>query len=211
LRSRDRFWDQLDILGTFVLANLLWVIMSVPLITMPLATVGLFQIASKRVRGKEPEFFQDFFSAMRRYWAQSMVIGLIDALAGGIVVMNLSILVTMDSTNPLAVLSWCTTLFVGLVLLLANLYIWSLLVVVEEPVSQIIKISLKLVVVHPLWSLGVLIAASLPFVVGLVLPLAVLLFASISLSALIINRGTWHIIRRYLSEDELRSLETNHT
>jgi uncharacterized membrane protein YesL len=185
--------------------------MSVPLITMPLATVGLFQIASKRVRGKEPEFFQDFFSAMRRYWAQSMVIGLIDALAGGIIVMNLSILVTMDLANPLAVLSWCTTLFAGMILLLANLYVWSLLVVIEEPVSQIIKISLKLVVVHPLWSLGVLVAASLPFVVGLVLPLAVLLFASISLSSLIINRGTWHIIRRYLSEDELRSLETNHT
>ena len=205
--QRDRFWEQLDIWGTFALTNLFWIVVSIPLLTMPLATAGLFQVMSKWARGKQPEFFHDFFGAMRRYWASALMIGLLDVLVGGMVLINLRISATMAATDPLALGSRSAALFTGWVLLLANLYIWSLLVLVEESLWQIIRMALKLVLAHPLWSSGVLIAAGIPFLVSLVLPVMVMLFATISLSAWIINRGTWRVIRRYLPEDEVNALE----
>ena len=208
--QRDRFWEQLDLVSTFALTNLFWIVVSIPLITMPLATVGLFQVMSKWVRGKQPEFFQDFFGAIRQHWASAFMIGLIDVVGGGIVWVNLRILAMMDGANAIAIVSRSTTVLAGLVLLLANLYMWSLLVVAELPLRRIVKMSFQLVLAHPLWSSRVLLAAIIPFLVSLVLPTIVMLFGTVSLSAWIINRGTWHIIRRYLPEDELDNLETKH-
>ena len=210
MRQRDRFWEQLDLVSTFALTSLFWIFVSIPLITMPLATVGLFQVMSKWVRGKQPEFFQDFFGAIRQHWASAFMIGLIDVVGGGIVWVNLRILAMMDGANAIAIVSRSTTGLAGLVLLLANLYMWSLLVVAELPLRRIVKMSFQLVLAHPLWSSRVLLAAIIPFLVSLVLPTIVMLFGTVSLSAWIINRGTWHIIRRYLPEDELDNLETKH-
>src|SRR5690606_26695545 len=120
---------------------------------------------------------------------------------------NLSILIRMDLSNWIAALSFSITLFTGIGLVLVNLYVWSLLVVVDESVVQIFRMSVKLAVAHPLWSLGILAGAIVPFIIGYVLPLVVLLFFTVSMSAWIVNRGTWKIIRQYLTEAELSQLE----
>ncbi|HEX2907050.1 MAG TPA: YesL family protein, partial [Phototrophicaceae bacterium] len=64
----DDFREHLDKWSMFILANLLWALLSIPLITFPAATAGLFATMSRWVRGKPPELFQEFFGGMRRYW-----------------------------------------------------------------------------------------------------------------------------------------------
>lgn len=204
-------FDQFDKWSSFVLANLLWSVLSIPLITLPAATAGLFAVMSLRVRGKQPELFQEFFGAMRRLWRKATVVALADLLIGGLIVLNAFIFPLMDLSSPLVFLSRSVTLFVGLALLLTNLYVWSLMVLFEDMgLKQLAETSFKLVFAHPLWSMGVLVAALVPVVISLVFPQVVFLVFTISCFVLIVNMGTWRIIRRYTPEDELQRLEARH-
>ncbi len=194
--------------STFFLANLAWLVLAIPLVTIPLGTVGLFQVMSLWVRGKQPEFFTDFFSAIRRLWWKASLVGLIDLAVAALVYANMLILNQMELLNPLALLSRSVTLFVALLLLLVNLYVWSLLVISELSLRRIIELSFKLAFAHPLRSIGILIGALLPPVFALALPVFVWLLGLISLSVLIVNWGTWQVIRRYIPEAELAEYES---
>jgi uncharacterized membrane protein YesL len=197
------FFDQLDRWGTFILANLLWVFMTLPIVTIPAATAGLFAVISKGVRGKRSQVFQDFFEAVRQHWRTSTLLGLLDAAVVALIMLNWSIFPLMEMSNPLAILSRSMTVFAGVMLLAVNLYAWSLLALLDMPLKMLLKTSLQLVFLHPLWSIGLMIAAALPIVLSLViLPGAVIVLFTFSCSAYIVNWGAWRIIRQRLSEDE---------
>ena len=129
--------------ASFVLANLLWSMFLIPVITIPAATAGLFSVMSKRVRGQQHELFQEFFGAMRRLWQKATVVALVDLLLGGLLVINLSIFPMMSATDVLGIISRSVTLFVGLMAVLVNVYLWSLMVVFERPLKQLFELSYK--------------------------------------------------------------------
>src|SRR5690349_4403507 len=102
--------EVLDRISSFALANLFWVLLSLPIVTLPAATAGLFAATSPWVRGKNGELFHDFFEGMRQYWWKSTVIALIDLSVGALVVVNLSIFRMMNMSQPLTVISQGVTL-----------------------------------------------------------------------------------------------------
>src|SRR5512145_3349267 len=207
-RELDDFWEHLDRWSIFILANLLWAIFSIPVITFPAATAGLFATMSLWSRGKTPELFREFFGAMRRYWITSSLIVILDLVVGGLLVVNLSIFPLMEITNPVVFLSRGVTLFVGVVLVLVNLYVWPLLVTFDLPLRQLLPIALKLGMAHPLVSLGILLLVGLPVGISLVLPVGIFVFATFSASIFLWNWGTWRVIRRYVSDDNRQKFES---
>src|SRR5258708_35686948 len=122
--------------ASFVLANLLWSIFVIPVVTIPAATAGLFSVMSKRVRGQQHELFAEFFGSMRRLWLKATIVALVDLLLGGLLVVNLSIFPMMSANDVLGIISRSVTLFVGLLAVLVNLYVWSLMVMIEQPLRQ---------------------------------------------------------------------------
>lgn len=209
----DSLMEQLERWGTFVLSNLAWVLFAIPIITIPLGTVGIFQVMSMWVRGKQPEFFKDFFLAIRHLWLRAMIVGFLDAITGGLILANIQILSMMEFTSLLAIASRTVTLFGVLLLLMVNLYVWSLLVVAELSLRRILEMSFKLVFTHPFETILILIGGLLPVLLNifLMLPVLITMFVTISLSVLIINKGTWRVIRRYIPEGELQEYEAAST
>ncbi len=199
--ERAELAEQAEKWGALILANILWAILSIPLITMPAATAGLFNYMSARVRGLQPDFFRVFFEGMRLYWRKATVIGLIDALVGGLVILNVSIFPYMDfRADPIAFLSRSVTIFAALALLLINLYAWSLMVILPAlTIRQILVNAAMFVFTHPLWSIVVLIAAVLPVVISLFLPRGMFVIATASACVLIVCMGTWRVIRQHLT------------
>jgi hypothetical protein len=61
----------------------------------------------------------------------------------------------------------------------------------------------QLVFAYPLWSVGVLLAACVPVVISLLLPMGVFMLATAAATALIITAGTWRVMRRHLSESDV--------
>lgn len=199
-KERAELAEHAEAWGTFVLANIVWAILSIPLVTLPAVTAGLFAFLSARARGEQPNFFQTFFEGIRQHWRKATLLALIDVCVGGMIGANTLILSHMNvSTDPIAFLSRSVTLFAALALLLINLYAWHLMVLLENlTVRQIMTSSVKLVFTHPLWSLGILIAASLPFLISFLLPQGIFVIATASIVTWIICKGTWIIIRQHL-------------
>jgi uncharacterized membrane protein YesL len=188
---------------TFALANLFWVLLCIPVVTIPAATAGLFATLTPWARGKSSEVFSDFFGGMRQYWRKASLVGVVDALIGILVVVNFLAFRVMDMSNPIAVLSRSITLFIALIAIMVNLYLWPMMVSFDMPLRQLVANAVRLVFVHPLWSLFMVIVAVLPLVASLVLPAALVIFATISTMALLVSKAAWRIIRRYVPEEEV--------
>ncbi len=70
-------------LGIFLVANLLWLISSLPLITMPAAAGGLFYLMSRVIadeRDLDPDeaTISDFWVGFRSYWKKFSLLGFLD-------------------------------------------------------------------------------------------------------------------------------------
>lgn len=197
--DREEIGGELEKWASFMLANLLWAIFSLPLVTLPAATAGLFVVMSKRTRGEPVELFSEFFGGMRRLWLKATVLAVISGVAGGFLVFNLTILARMDMADMLALAARSMTIFAGVALVLTNLYAWSLLVLVDLPLKALIEGSVRLVFSYPLWSLGVLAAAMVPVGISLLLPMGVFLLATASACVWLITAGTWRVIKRHVT------------
>jgi uncharacterized membrane protein YesL len=203
--DRDRnaeFFDLLDRASTFILANLLWVAVSIPLVTMPVATAGLFAVMTRWARGTRPNVFSDFFSAVRQHWRKATVVGVLDVLVGGLVYVNFLAFQRMDMSHPVAIVSRSMTVFVTLAAIMVNLYLWPLMVTFDAmPVRRLLENSVRLVFAHPLWSFWMLVLALVPLVVSLFLPGAALVLATFSTIAFLVSKAAWRVIRRYAPEE----------
>jgi uncharacterized membrane protein YesL len=197
----------LDRLATFLMANLLWLGLSVLIVPMPLATVGLFATLAPWVRGRDVELFGTFFGTIRRQWLKSMVIGLADAILAALLIVNFRALDMMDIN---AVMLWfvrSVNIFIGVTLVLMNLYIWPLLVLFDLPLRRLFDLSWRLAFAHPFWSFLIMVAASVPLLLGLVVPPVFMVLVIFSTIALIVNWGAWRIIRKYATPEELADLD----
>ncbi len=199
--------DLLDRVSGFALANLLWVLLSLPIVTLPAATAGLFAATSPWARGKTGDLFRDFFDGMRQCWFKSTVVVVLDLAVGGLVAINLTIFRMMNLSQPLTVMSQSAMLCVALLIVMVNLYIWPLMVLFNMPLNQLFLASLQMVFAYPWRSLLLLLAGLVPLLLGLVLPAAVMIIVSVSASALLINWGAWRVIRLFIAAEDLAKLE----
>ncbi len=199
--------EQAEKWASFILANLLWCLFVIPLITIPAATAGTFALLAAWSRDQYTAPFETFFGTMRRLWRKATLIGLIDLALGGLVAANLSIVGMMNPFEVMATLARGVSLFVALALLLVNLYVWPLLVLSELPIRALIETSIRLMFLHPFRSIGVLLLAAVPVGISLLLPRAFFRIVTVSTCALIITRGTWPVIRQHVPESALTHRE----
>lgn len=198
--------ELIDKATTFILVNMLWMVMAALIITLPPATAGLFATLTPWVRGQQSEPFRDFFGAMRRYALQSLVIVVADATIGLLVWLNFGILGQMGTSAP-ALLSLSATLFVTLSTVAANLYLWPLLVSVDDvPLGQLVRVAVRLVLLHPAWSIFASLIALLPLVVSLAVPGFVMLLLTFSTCALLASWGAWRVLRDFVDNRTLKGI-----
>ena len=184
--------DLLDKISILVLANLLWIVVSLPLVTCPIATVGLFGVIGPLARGQMPELLPSFFSSIRQHWVSAMLLALVDLIFLAGIALYLSVLGGL----PIELV-----LVIGLAAMIVNLYVFPLLTTFELPFSTTIIMSVRLALGHLFWSLMVTIASLFPYVVSLVFP-AFLMIGAFSSSVLIASWGTWQVMKRYSTEHE---------
>lgn len=201
--ERAELAEQAERYASFVLANLLWALVSIPLVTLPAATAGLCAVMLGRVRGTGGDLFPTFFGAARRHWQKATLLMLLNLVGGGLVAANLAIFPFMDlSADPFAFWARSVTLFVAAALLLVNLYAWPLLVLLEESsLKTVLENAVRLVFAHPLWSALMLVVVAAIVVVSLLLPRGVFVLATASACAWVICWGAWRVIRGHLADD----------
>ncbi len=207
--GRTHWRDELDHWSTPVFGNLLWVILSIPVVTMPLALVGLLAVMFRWFDGQYPNVFAVFFGTIRRTWLKCYAVAAIDIVIGGFVFLNLLIFQLMDMTDVLAFLSRSMTLFVAILLVLVNIYVWTLLAVWDAPLKRILRISVQLVFAQPLWSVIIAVAVISPLIFSTTMPAIVFMVATGAVMAYIACRGTWFVVTKYIPPHQFAWLELN--
>ncbi|MDQ0338660.1 putative membrane protein YesL [Caldalkalibacillus uzonensis] len=65
------FKDKLDTVTDFWFLNLLWLLLCLPIITLPPATFALFHVLYQWVTGRRIGVSRSFFQGVKQYWIQS--------------------------------------------------------------------------------------------------------------------------------------------
>lgn len=201
--SDTALWAWLDRASSFAIVNLLWVVCSLPIITLPIATAGLVAVHTDWVREKDREALGRFFAVMRQMIVKATLIGLGTGVGLLLVGINLLVLPQMGLPSGIIIFSVGITVGVAWVILATNLYLWPLLSIYEDAaLIPLITVAAQLAFSHVVWSSGVLLLALGLFLVGLwALPMGgivLILFSSVAWTA---SWGAWRIIQHYPMEN----------
>jgi uncharacterized membrane protein YesL len=192
------FWRHL---GMLVVANILWLLLSLPIVTWPAATAGLFHLV-RRVVQEELETspgdakLGDFWNGFRRYWLRSSVLSVIDLAGIGLIAVALAFyggstqepLRWLVGPIGLVALTWVT----------AQLYVFPLLL--QRPESrpwEILREALLMALGYPLSSLSLLVTVLVLSIAAIALagPVlfvffsAVAMLQTVALRQIVIQRG----------------------
>ena len=174
-------------LGVFLAGNVLWLVVSLPLITLPAATGGLFYLvyrvaSEERDLDPKPAKIGDFWVGMRDYWQRSTLLGLLDFMALAMLLIAL-FFYSGSSVEPFRWLIGPVFLIL-IVFLGMQIYLFSLLIVSPEAsIWSIFRQALLLVLVHPLDNLLLLLTLILLTTISFALagPVLLLLFSLLAL------------------------------
>ncbi len=202
MRMKSNWLDGLDHWSTPIMANILWALLTAMVITFPVALVGLLGVMFRWATKRSPEVFSVFFGTIRRTWYKAYLAAGLDILGGGFVLLNLRIFELMGTNNVLVYFSRGVTLSVALLLMLINVYLWTLIAVWDAPFRRLLKLSVQLVFAQPLWTAGIVVGCGLVVVASIMLPIAVVIVGSGAVMGYILSRGMWTVVTRYVLPSE---------
>ncbi|MBA3450158.1 MAG: YesL family protein [Chloroflexia bacterium] len=201
-------WDSVAIagrllwrrLGLLVLANVLWLLLSLPIVTWPAATAGLFTLA-RRVVAEELDDapwnsrISDFWDGFRTHWRRSSLLTVIDLAGLGVIAVAL-VFYGRSAAEPIRWLAGPIAL-IGLVWLAAQLYVFPLLL--ERTANrpwEIMREALLMTLGYPLSSLSLLLTSLIIAVPAIVLagPVLFVLFSAMAMVQTVALRQ--HLIQR---------------
>lgn len=142
----DLLWKPIHIM----FLNLLWVLFSLPIVTIGASTTALYSVLIKMRNGKEGKLLRDFWAAFKENFRQATVIWLIIALAAFVFTTDVVFFVNMGGTFGLL----AAMLFLGLDVALAvmSLYVFPIQAVFENPIIKTLKNALLLPPRHLGWT-----------------------------------------------------------
>lgn len=147
----DLLWKPIHIM----FLNLLWVVFSLPVITIGASTTALYSVMIKLKNGTEGKIFRDFWDAFRANFRQATVLWLIIAFAAVVFTTDILYFVNMGGFAG----TFFAMIFLGLdvALLLMTMYIFPLLAVFDNPITTTAKSALFLAFRHFGWTLVLLV------------------------------------------------------
>jgi uncharacterized membrane protein YesL len=152
------FWRHL---GMLVAANILWLLLSLPIVTWPAATAGLFYLVRRVVQEEldapaQDARLGDFWDGFRQHWRRSILLTVIDLVGLGVIAVAL-VFYGGSTDEPLRWLVGPIGL-IGLAWITAQLYVYPLLL--ERAGSrpwEIMREALLVAIGYPLSSLSLLV------------------------------------------------------
>lgn len=166
----------------YVPANVLWLLLSLPLITAPAAWAGLCALGYKSVRQPTSEV-ADFWAGFRAHLRRTLLLGLIGLV---LVVTSVSNLIAyranVGTEFTLLRLVW----FGALVLWFApQLFAFPLLLAMDQPsLKTAYRNTAVMFLINPMYTIAVLIAAGLVILASAALPFAFVLVTGAALAVL---------------------------
>lgn len=142
--------------------NLLWVLFSLPVVTMGASTVALYSVMIKLKNGTEGKLFWDFWNAFRTNFRQSTIIWLIIVFAAAVFTTDIVFFVNMGGFAG----TFFAMIFFGLdvALLLMTMFVFPLQAVFDNKIATTVKSALYLSFRHLGWTILLLTIHIMTFI-----------------------------------------------
>lgn len=193
----------------YVWANVLWFLLTLPIITAPAAWAGLVNL-SRQAYLNQNVSLADFWSGFRINLRRGMVMALLNIF---IIVINLFNLGTYQNLNdPLTVLLRGTWWLILVLWLAVQFYMWPLLYELKQPsLVGALRNALVMIMLNPLFTLVILIATTLLIALSMLLFPAWILLTGSALAIVstgsVLDRLTAAGLRQVLPKPELEMEE----
>ena len=150
-KMMDLLWKPVHIM----FLNLLWILFSLPIVTIGASTTALYSVLIKMRNGKEGKLWEDFWNAFRTNFRQATLIWLIILCAAFVFTTDIFYFLNMGGSFGTV----CAMLFLGLhvALVLMCLYVFPMQAVFDNPIGTTMKSALYLSYRHILWTLLLLV------------------------------------------------------
>lgn len=139
---QSKFYQYMDKFSDFVILNLIWLIMCIPIVTIFPATAAMFSVIRKWIVKKEVHDSSSFFMLFKENLKQGFSIGLVWSLLGTILVTNLIIVQHMN--GYLYVFSNFVFCFIFFLYLCTSIYLFPVMVHYKLTWTAVIKTSFLL-------------------------------------------------------------------
>jgi uncharacterized membrane protein YesL len=153
----SRIYRVLEVFTDLVYLNLLWLVASLPVITIAPSTAALFGVVRGWTRGKDVPTMGEFFSLFRENFGRSLVVGLVWVLLGAMLAVDFLLVGQMGSfRRPLYVVF----LAFALLYISATVYLFPVMVNYELDWKGVIKNSFLFSITRPLATLQCLLTVA---------------------------------------------------
>ena len=131
------FWKFMNI-------NLVYSLISFPLVTCGLANVGLTNVARNIARDKHSFGLSDFFDTIKKNWKQGLVAGIINVIVFALLAMSF-MFYNLIKNSTMAAIGLGLSFMLFFIFAVMNFYIWTLMITFKFKLSQIYKNSFQFV------------------------------------------------------------------
>ncbi|MBR2338678.1 MAG: YesL family protein [Clostridia bacterium] len=125
-----------------MIANLLYVLVSLPVVTGGLAQAGLTFVTRNYVREKHVFLPSDFFDTIKKNWKQGLLAGILELIVGTIISFSLYFYwmnVTHEDSGLIHVLLFAGAMAVGVIFCFMRYYLYMQLITFKMTMKQLIK------------------------------------------------------------------------
>ncbi|WP_161974904.1 YesL family protein [Bacillus timonensis] len=142
-----RLFKVMEVIGNICFLNVLWLISSLPIITIPVSTAAMLGVIKDLSEGNEPSLTKAFYRYFKKYFKKSSVIGLLQFLIGVILVADL--LVMWNLEGVIRYIMFPLFGLLTMIFLFMSFYIYPLLVDFDMSYKELIKNSFYLCTTRP--------------------------------------------------------------
>ena len=199
----SKFYEVVSKIADLVVLNLLFVLFSLPIITMGASTTALYGVTKKMAENREGYIFRNFFQLFKENFRQSTVMWIILLVAAMIPTVDLYIINSLEKTVITTALKGLM-LATALTVLLVFLYAMALQSTFENTIKNTLKNAFLMGIGYFPWTLLILLITLLPIILIVLLGktagsvVYVMLFVGFAVLSYLNSYIFNHIFKKYM-------------
>lgn len=202
----NRFWMFMDKVTDAVLISLLWLVCSLPVVTMGAATAAVFQFTLHQVRDEEGYVWKSFFKAFRQNFRQATALWLGGLAAGAFLAADLYVCMRIPVPGAVRVGLTAVLGCLGLIYLLTMIYVLPLTACFRVTARAAIRDSFVMAVGNLPVSLLILVVYGIFFVIACYRPGAAVFCVGL---AIFVSSYLFHFVFRRYGDQEIKTNVNN--
>lgn len=141
----------------FMPINLVYFIISLPIVTNGIATVGITHVTRNTALDKHSFGLSDFFDTIKKNWKQALWVGILNIIITIALVFNFFFFFSHDGSEIVATIGLGLSMFVAVTFAIMRYYIWTLMITFNLSTAKLYINSFKFVFINFWKNIGCLI------------------------------------------------------